>query len=70
MIDSFTSTENTKEISSSIQSNGDIPETVQEVEEAIEAGTDLFWDSVADIEDRTQALAVPNTFKRQLTRPY
>lgn len=52
---------------SSPQTNGDTSETVHEVEEAMEAGSDLFWDSV---EDRTQALAVPNTFKRQLTRPY
>ena len=36
------------------------------VEEALEAA-DIFWDSVAD---RTEALAVPNTFKRQLPRPF
>ena len=53
--------------SSSPQKNGETSETIHEVEEAMEAGTDLFWDSVAD---RTQALAVPNTFKRQLTRPH
>ena len=40
---------------------------VEEVEEAVEAGADMFWE---EVEDRTQALAVPNTFKRQLTRPY
>ena len=39
----------------------------EEVEEAVEAGADMFWE---EVEDRTQALAVPNTFKRQLTRPY
>ena len=38
----------------------------QQVEEAVEAA-DAFWDSVAD---RTEALAVPNTFKRQLSRPF
>ena len=40
---------------------------VEEVEEAVEAGADMFWE---EVEDRTQALAVSNTFKRQLTRPY
>ena len=38
----------------------------QHVEEAVEA-SDVFWDSVAN---RTEALAVPNTFKRQLSRPF
>ena len=38
----------------------------QHVEEAVEAA-DIFWDSVAN---RTEALAVPNTFKRQLSRPF
>ena len=37
------------------------------IEEAVEAA-DVFWDSVAN---RTQALAITNTFKRQLTkRPF
>ena len=66
MIDG-SSTELDVEKGSIPQTNGDTSETVHEVEEAMEAGSDLFWDSV---EDRTQALAVPNTFKRQLTRPY
>ena len=47
---------------SSPQTNGDTSETVHEVEEAMEAGSDLFWDSV---EDRTQALAVPVSAPRQ-----
>ena len=66
-MDNFSSTDKDLEIEPSHQTNGDTSETVHEVEEAMEAGTDLFWDSVAD---RTQALAVPNTFKRQLTRPH
>ena len=37
------------------------------VEEGVEATGDMDWDTVAD---RTQALAVPNTFRRQLTRPF
>ena len=41
-------------------------EEEEPVEEAVEAA-DIFWDSVAD---RTEALAVPNTFKRQLSRPF
>ena len=68
VMDNISSSDKDLEIEgSSQQTNGDTSETVHEVEEAVEAGTDLFWDSVAD---RTQALAVPNTFKRQLTRPH
>ena len=47
--------------------NGETSGVEEEVEEAVEAGADMFWE---EVEDRTQALAVPNTFKRQLTRPY
>ena len=36
------------------------------IEEAVEAA-DVIWDSVAT---RTQALSVPNSFKRQLNRPF
>ena len=55
--------------------NGDCPNEVlcpeaasdHPVEEGVEATGDMDWDTVAD---RTQALAVPNTFRRQLTRPF
>ena len=36
------------------------------IEEAVEAA-DVIWDTVAT---RTQALSVPNSFKRQLNRPF
>ena len=65
--ENYSSIEKDVVVGSSPQKNGETSETIHEVEEAMEAGTDLFWDSVAD---RTQALAVPNTFKRQLTRPH
>ena len=39
-----------------------------QIEEAVEAAdAEMFWDSVTN---RTEALSVPNTFKRQLGRNY
>lgn len=57
------SVEEAGQTSPDLRSLGDEEEPV---EEALEAA-DIFWDSVAD---RTEALAVPNTFKRQLSRPF
>ena len=57
------SVEEAGKTSPDLRSLGDEEEPV---EEALEAA-DIFWDSVAD---RTEALAVPNTFKRQLSRPF
>ena len=49
-----------------IEDKIDVPVNQDIIEEAVEAA-DVIWDSVAT---RTEALSVPNSFKRQLNRPF